>query len=103
MFYRHTTDLEERALDGPLGGRIFSGRSTGFGWGFTIHLLFEWFPWDPGSVSRRGPGFVLGYMGLVDMKKTDIKVRDSGGLEMFHRGWKPAAGESLRAGIEWEY
>jgi len=103
MIYRHRTDMSDLALDGPMEGSKFSGRSTGLGWGFTVHLLFEWFPWHSSPVSRRGPGLVLGYMGLVDMRKTDIIVEDDSGRKLTHRGWKPVAGESLRAGIEWEF
>lgn len=103
MLYRHRTGMEDRALDGPLAGREFSGVSTGLGWGFTVHLLFEWFPWDSGPEGRHGPGFVFGYMGLIDMEKTGIPVEDDSGARLVHAGWKPAAGESLRAGIEWEF
>ena len=103
MLYRHKTSLNDQALDGPLANREFMGASSGLGWGITIHVLFEWFPWKGGAVSRRGPGLVLGYMGLVDMSKTDITVKDGMGGELLHKGWKPVAGESLRAGIEWEY
>ena len=103
MIYQHRTDLDDSALDGPLAGGRFSGSSSGIGWGFTVHLLFEWFPWGADSVSRRGPGLVFGYMGLIDMKKINIPVRDGLGRELVHQGWSPAAGESLRAGIEWEF
>ena len=103
MVYRQRTDIEELALDAPLAGRKFTGSSSGFGWGFTVHLLFEWFPWDTGAPVRRGPGIVFGYMGLVDMKKVNIPVKDGSGSGLVHQGWKPAAGEGLRAGIEWEF
>ena len=103
MIYRHRTSMDDLALDGPLAGRKYSGTASGIGWGFTVHLLFEWFPWNTSSPSRRGPGIVFGYMGLVDMKKVSIPVRDGLGGELEHTGWKPAGGESLRGGIEWEF
>ena len=103
MVYKHWTDVSDTARSGPYTGDRFSGSESGFGWGIAVHILFEWFPWESRSRAGRGPGLVLGYMGLIDMSKIGLETANSGSVVLVHKGWKPVAGESLRAGLEWEF
>jgi len=102
MVYRHDTRISDRCIGGPYDRKTLSGSKSGFGWGIIVRILLELF----GGGERKGPhglGVVIGYAGLADLSKVDITTEGDGGAKAIHRKWKPVAGESIRAGLEYEF
>lgn len=102
MFYRHDTRLSDRVLSGPNSGKTLSGSLAGYGWGVMVHLMLEIFRGKEGR-GPHGLGIVISYGGLADLTKVDITTGEAGGGREVHRKWRPVAGESLRAGLEYEF
>jgi hypothetical protein len=101
-FYRHATDLTDRAASGALSGRTFTGAATGTGLGLDVRIEFEFFD-SKRRAPHRGLGVVLGYAGFMDLSPKTLRTRDAAGVTLEHAKWKPFAGEGLHAGLEYEF
>lgn len=100
--YRQSSDLSDVGVSGPLTGRTLSGSRDGYGVAVDIHIMFEWFLHGD-RPSHRGLGFVLGYIGFIDLTGHDLATADAAGGQVVHPNWKAMRGESLRGGLEYEF
>ncbi len=100
--YRHASDVSDAAATGPLAGRTLAGSRDGIGLAIDIHIVFEWFV-HADRKPPRGLGFTAGYIGFIDVTGHDLAATDAAGGRVTHPNWKPLQGESLRAGIEYEF
>jgi len=100
--YRQSSDLTDRGVSGPLTGQTLTGSRDGYGVAVDIHILFEWFIHGE-RTTHRGLGFVLGYIGFIDLMGKDLNTTDAAGDRVTHLNWKAMKGESLRGGIEYEF
>ena len=103
VFYSHSTRIEDRALSGPFSGCLFKGSDSGAGLGMSVQIVLEFFL-NSSPRPPRGPALVVAYMGFWDLTAKDIEtVKEGGGAYLVHKDWKPIRGESLRAGVEYEF
>ena len=100
--YRHSTSIRNRGVGGPLSGAVLDGSAGSWGVGLDVHLLYEHF-FSKSGKPPRGLGLVLGYVGFIAPPGRDVVTRDDAGNVVIVRKWKPLAGESLRAGLEYEF
>jgi len=100
--YRASSEVSDAAQNGPYAGRTLAADRDAFGMAIDIHILFEWFL-HAERTGHRGLGFVLGYVGFIDLSGKDLAVTDALGGTVTHVNWRPMKGESLRGGIEYEF
>lgn len=100
--YWHRSELSARGRSGELDKAAYTADKSGVGLGLTVHIILEWFP---GKERRppRGLGIVLGYAGLMELSGGDAKLKEKDGTREPAVKWRPFKGESLRAGLEYEF
>ena len=100
--YWHQSELSARGRSGELDKAVYAADKSGVGLGLTVHIILEWFP---GKEKRppRGLGMVIGYTGMMELSGGDVKLKEKDGTREPKVLWRPFKGESLRAGLEYEF